>query len=272
MSGAKLVLERRIAAPVKIVYELLTDPMELRHWLGPSDFVVTRFHVNGGHVRVGARFQFRMRKPGGGEYGASGEFRELVENQRVVFSWTWNEAPPGEPLDESETVVSISLQPDGAHTLLTLVHAQLPDDDSAEQHAAGWREALKKLDVRACARRKGQVMQTEVVLAAVAVGDIESSIAWYGKLLGRSFDERPMKEAAEWRLASHAGIQLVADKQRAGQSMVTIGVPDIERLVKELDARGVRLQATPPGEGPFRLAQLRDPDGNLLTFAQDQRG
>jgi hypothetical protein len=38
-----------------------------------------------------------------------------------------------------------------------------------------------------------------------------------------------------------------------------------------LASRGVDAKATAPGQGPFRLAQVSDPDGNLLTFAQDQR-
>jgi len=114
-------------------------------------------------------------------------------------------------------------------------------------------------------------MKTEAILAGVATADIEAAIRWYTTLLGRDHDDRPMKEAAEWRLASGGGIQLVEDRDRAGKSMVTIGVADIGKLVSDLASRGVEAKATPPGQGPFRLAQVSDPDGNLLTFAQDQR-
>jgi hypothetical protein len=60
-------------------------------------------------------------------------------------------------------------------------------------------------------------------------------------------------------------------RRRAGQSMATIGTNDIEGWVAEFTARGMVAKATPPGQGPFRLARLSDPDGNMLTFAQDQR-
>jgi predicted enzyme related to lactoylglutathione lyase len=113
-------------------------------------------------------------------------------------------------------------------------------------------------------------MKIEIVYAAVSVADIEASIDWYAKVFGRPFDERPMKEAAEWKLGA-GGVQLVLDRERAGKSMVTIGVADIEALVAELGERGIQATATAPGEGPFRLAQLKDADGNQLTFAQDQR-
>jgi catechol 2,3-dioxygenase-like lactoylglutathione lyase family enzyme len=113
-------------------------------------------------------------------------------------------------------------------------------------------------------------LKADVILAGVAVADIEAAIGWYGKLLGRTHDERPMQEAAEWRLASGGSIQLILDKERAGKSMTTIAVRDIEQLVTDLDARGVTTKASPPGSGMYRLAQVRDPDGNLLTFAQKQ--
>jgi catechol 2,3-dioxygenase-like lactoylglutathione lyase family enzyme len=114
-------------------------------------------------------------------------------------------------------------------------------------------------------------MKTEAILAGVATADIEAAIRWYTTLLGRGHDERPMNEAAEWRLANGGGIQLVQSRDRAGKSMVTIGVADIEKLVDDLASRGVETQATARGQGPYRLAQVTDPEGNLLTFSQDQR-
>jgi catechol 2,3-dioxygenase-like lactoylglutathione lyase family enzyme len=111
-------------------------------------------------------------------------------------------------------------------------------------------------------------IQADVILAGVAVADIEAAIGWYGKLLGRTHDERPMKEAAEWRLATGGSIQLILDKARAGKSMTTIAVSDIDKLVTDLGARGVTTKASAAGSGPYRLAQVQDPDGNLLTFSQ----
>lgn len=113
-------------------------------------------------------------------------------------------------------------------------------------------------------------MTIEAILAGVAVADIEAAIPWYERLLGKKYDERPMKEAASWQLASGGGIQLILDAARAGKSMVTISVADIDGLVADLRGRGVDTRASEPG-GPFRLAQLLDLEGNLLTFAEDQR-
>jgi uncharacterized protein YndB with AHSA1/START domain len=142
---ATLVLERRIAAPVSLVYSMLIDPNELRHWLGPNDCVVTQFDAE---VRVGGTFEFRMRNSDGNNYAADGVYREIVPNERVVLTWRWKEAPPGQPLDRSETLVSFSVRDASGITVLTLVHSQLPDETSVESHGSGWNDGLDKLIAR----------------------------------------------------------------------------------------------------------------------------
>jgi uncharacterized protein YndB with AHSA1/START domain len=140
-----LVLERRIAAPVSLVYSMLIDPNELRHWLGPNDCVVTQLDAD---VRVGGRFEFRMQNSNGSNYAADGVYKEIVTNERVVLTWRWKEAPPGQPLDRSETLVSLSVRSEGSVTILTLLHSQLPDETSVESHGSGWNDGLDKLVTR----------------------------------------------------------------------------------------------------------------------------
>jgi hypothetical protein len=80
-----------------------------------------------------------------------------------------------------------------------------------------------------------------------------------------------MPEVAEWYLLGRAGVQLVQDGERAGKSMATIGINSVDQLVAELAERGVGVTATPPGSGAFRLVRLPDPNGNIVTFAEDTR-
>lgn len=136
-----LVLERRMRAPLSVVFAMLSDAEELAAWLGPRGCTDTQF---AGEVREGAAFAFRMRW-GKGRYAAEGVFREVVKDARVVFTWRWTEAPPGEPLDSRETLVTLAVRAEGEFTILTLTHAQLPDEASAEKHEAGWADGLDRL-------------------------------------------------------------------------------------------------------------------------------
>ena len=64
----------------------------------------------------------------------------MVADRRLVFSWAWHSTP------ERESLVTVSLQPDGDGTLLTLLHQQLFDQAARDGHERGWIGALDKLE------------------------------------------------------------------------------------------------------------------------------
>src|ERR1700694_1638016 len=69
-----------------------------------------------------------------------GVYREVAPNERLVFSWAWHSTP------ERESLVTVSLKPDGDGTLLTLHHEQLFDHAARDGHERGWVGALDKLE------------------------------------------------------------------------------------------------------------------------------
>jgi predicted enzyme related to lactoylglutathione lyase len=109
------------------------------------------------------------------------------------------------------------------------------------------------------------------VLAALAVADIEAARAWYEQLLGRPTDDVPMAEAAEWHVTETGSIQLVQDAERAGNSSVTLSVDDVDELVTAVAGRDLELAAADTPSGMFRIASFTDPEGNVITFAEDLR-
>ena len=76
-----------------------------------------------------------------GEYfQVGGVYREIVPNELLVMSWAWHSTP------ERESLLTISLKPDGAGTLLTLHHEQFFDEAARDGHEKGWTELLGKLE------------------------------------------------------------------------------------------------------------------------------
>jgi uncharacterized protein YndB with AHSA1/START domain len=67
-----------------------------------------------------------------------GEYREVVPDRRLVFTWQSPFTGP-EP-----SVVTVDIAPVEAGTLLTLVHEQLPADQ-VESHRSGWAPMLERL-------------------------------------------------------------------------------------------------------------------------------
>jgi uncharacterized protein YndB with AHSA1/START domain len=64
----------------------------------------------------------------------------VVPNQRLVFSWAWHSTP------ERESLVTVTLKPDGAGTLLTLSHEKFFDQVAADGHRNGWAGSLDRLE------------------------------------------------------------------------------------------------------------------------------
>ena len=110
-----LTLKRRLhAAPAK-VWAAWTDPEKIARWFGPSDTKddLVRAELD---VRVGGRFRASFNTADGEYHQVGGIYREVVPNQRLVFSWAWHSTP------ERESLVTVMLKPDGVGTLLTLQH------------------------------------------------------------------------------------------------------------------------------------------------------
>jgi len=131
-------VEKRIRARPEIVFAFLTDPVLYRRWKGREADLDPR---PGGIYRVVM--------PGG---IAVGEYHVVEPPRRVVFSWGWEgnpDVPPGSSL------VEISLQPDGAETVLHLRHSGLPAPAMA-QHDQGWWHYLARLDVAAAGEDPGR--------------------------------------------------------------------------------------------------------------------
>jgi predicted enzyme related to lactoylglutathione lyase len=110
-------------------------------------------------------------------------------------------------------------------------------------------------------------MKIDYLYAAVIVTDIEASEAFYAKILGRPPDDRPMDTLVEWGGFGSGGIQLFKDPARAGNSIMTIVVSDVEKAGLSLKENGIDFGQIQQGNFG-RIAQLSDPDGNMITFAE----
>jgi catechol 2,3-dioxygenase-like lactoylglutathione lyase family enzyme len=104
-------------------------------------------------------------------------------------------------------------------------------------------------------------------LAGIAVTDLQASIAWYQKLLGRAADTRPMPEVAEWKFPRGGWLQLFQDADRAGACSVTLTLPDMDHELGKLAGTGITVEMQ--NHSPrVNTAIVRDPDGNQVVLAQ----
>jgi uncharacterized protein YndB with AHSA1/START domain len=136
-SKPALTLKRRLNAPPSKIYRAWTDAAKISRWFGPEDAEILRAETD---VRVGGRFRIVFRGPDGEEHDVGGVYREVVPDQKLVFTWAWRSTP------ERESLVTVALKRDGDGTLLTLLHEQFFDEAARDRHGRGWNETLDKLE------------------------------------------------------------------------------------------------------------------------------
>ena len=130
-----LTIRRRLPAPPSLVFQAWTDPDRFGRWFGPPGAELVEAEME---PRAGGRYRILMRA-GGEEHGVGGVYREVVPDERLVFTWAWRSTP------ERELLVTVRLEPVDGQTELTLLHERFFDLPARDRHHEGWTQALDKL-------------------------------------------------------------------------------------------------------------------------------
>jgi len=135
-----LKIKRLIKAPRDRVYAAWTDPVQLKQWFGPES---VQTHEIIAEARVGGKFRWDLSNAEGEEMTASGEYRELQPDRKIVFTWQWED---DEVWENHTSVVTVELSDAEGGTEVCLTHEQLPSEKSRDGHNGGWNSALDKLE------------------------------------------------------------------------------------------------------------------------------
>jgi uncharacterized protein YndB with AHSA1/START domain len=134
----ELVITRLVDAPRDMVFGAWTDPKQAMQWWGPEGFAVVALEMD---VRPGGRWRKCMRAPDGKDYWRKGVYREVVAPERLVFTYV-----PDDPLGAPghETLVTVTFEPRGAKTMMTLRHGGFESKPAQESHLGGWTSCIER--------------------------------------------------------------------------------------------------------------------------------
>jgi uncharacterized protein YndB with AHSA1/START domain len=134
-----LTLSRHYPVAPEKVWRAWTDPQAVKRWWGPTPGEpVSLAELD---VRVGGRFRIVFGGPDGKLHECAGTYKEVVPNQKLVFTWSWPNSTP-----ERVSVVTIEFRATGKGTDLLFKHEQLFDEAARDGHKRGWTGALDKLE------------------------------------------------------------------------------------------------------------------------------
>jgi uncharacterized protein YndB with AHSA1/START domain len=134
----KLMITRVFDAPPSLVFKAWTGPEHLARWWGPQGFTTVSCHMD---VRPGGTWFRRMRAPDGTEDCRRGVYREIVEPERLVFTYVPEDAE-GNP--GHETLVTVTFADLGGKTKLTLHQAVFDSVAARDAHEGGWTSCLER--------------------------------------------------------------------------------------------------------------------------------
>jgi uncharacterized protein YndB with AHSA1/START domain len=137
LTKPSLTIKRRFNAPAEKVFAAWTDPQKLKRWMGPGEIVAV---VAEADPRVGGRYHIMMQRPGDEQHDVSGIYREVVPNEKLVFTWAWKTTP------ERESLVTVTFKKDGEGTIMTFKHEQFFDEQARDRHQSGWSSSFEKLE------------------------------------------------------------------------------------------------------------------------------
>src|SRR5262249_35401620 len=111
-SDCEIAHTRIFNAPVSRVYEMWTNPRHLAQWWGPHGFRTTVLEMD---VRTGGLWRLIMRGPDGTDYPNKMIYREVVSNERLVYTNT-AEGVPG----AQEFTATATFKPQDGKTSVTV--------------------------------------------------------------------------------------------------------------------------------------------------------
>jgi uncharacterized protein YndB with AHSA1/START domain len=114
----QILITREFDAPRHLVYKALTTPELVERWFHANRGVVKSVEID---LRVGGKWRYVSEGDSIGEIGFRGEYRELLPDERIVWTEFFEGVPEGVAEEEATTVNTATLTETDGRTMLTVL-------------------------------------------------------------------------------------------------------------------------------------------------------
>lgn len=138
-----IVVEGFFAASPSRVFNAWTNPDVLIKWFGLRRNYMNRVSID---LRPGGAWEVKNDRDETGTVGFEGHYREVEQDQRLVFSWSHVVTRANGDRDATpESLVEVTFTPKGAGTMVRLVHSAIASDDARRGVGGGWEASFTSL-------------------------------------------------------------------------------------------------------------------------------
>jgi uncharacterized protein YndB with AHSA1/START domain len=138
MPEREFTIHRVFDAPRDLVFQAWTDPAHLAGWYGPVGCTAPRESIRMDLRPGGSWSALMVNDENGEQYPTGGVYREVNAPERLVFTW-------GDPADDRESVITITLAEVDGKTSMTFHQAGFVEERQREMVNSGWSSAFEKL-------------------------------------------------------------------------------------------------------------------------------
>ena len=140
-SDREIQMTRLFDAPRELIFEAYTSCEHLARWWGPRKYELSSCKMD---FRPGGKYRFVHSGPDGEEHGFRGEYREIVQPERIVSTFEWEGLPGHISID------TLTLTEENGKTRYTIVSLfdSVEDRDGMLQSGmeGGANESMERLD------------------------------------------------------------------------------------------------------------------------------
>ena len=137
----ELLIVRTFDAPPAVVFALWSQAEHMKRWMGPKNFTCPHATID---FRVGGAYRGMIKSAEHGENWFGGVYREIVPDQRIVFTFAWDNEGPSAGI---ETLVTITFEERNGKTVQTFHQKPFLTIQSRDGHVSGWTSAFDKLAI-----------------------------------------------------------------------------------------------------------------------------
>lgn len=138
LADDELLITRTFDAPASLMFALWSEPEHFMRWMGPEGFTCPRCEMD---FRVGGAYRAMITSAEFGDSPFSGVYREIVPNERLVFTFTWNNTGPSADI---ETLITITFREYDGKTVQTFHQTPFLNAERRDSHVGGWTSAFGK--------------------------------------------------------------------------------------------------------------------------------
>jgi uncharacterized protein YndB with AHSA1/START domain len=132
MTGFDIRFERIVSATPEAAFRHWVDAEARRRWYAPDDSWIVEAETD---LRVGGAWRVRFGPSREEMYLEHGVFEEIEAPHRVVYTTLYEFPDDRSPF---ETRVTVTFEPSGDGTLLTLLDTGYPSEEQRDANESGW--------------------------------------------------------------------------------------------------------------------------------------